>query len=80
MIVQAAGALLWRRENGVLKVLLIHRDRYDDWSWPKGKLDKGESISEAAVREIHEETGLKVCLGVKLQEIEYKLDNGQRKI
>ena len=80
MIVQAAGALLWRRENGVLKVLLIHRDRYDDWSWPKGKLDKGESISEAAVREIHEETGLKVCLGVKLQEIEYRLDNGQRKI
>ena len=80
MIVVAAGAILWRRENGVLKVLLIHRDRYDDWSWPKGKLDKGESISEAAVREIREETGLKVCLGVKLQEIEYKLDNGQRKV
>lgn len=80
MIVLAAGAILWRRENGVLKVLLIHRDRYDDWSWPKGKLDKGESISEAAVREIKEETGLKVCLGVKLQEIEYKLDNGQRKV
>lgn len=80
MIVVAAGAILWRRENGVLKVLLIHRDRYDDWSWPKGKLDKGESISEAGVREIREETGLKVCLGVKLQEIEYKLDNGQRKV
>ena len=80
MIVVAAGALLWRSENGVLKVLLIHRDRYDDWSWPKGKLDKGESISEAAVREIREETGLSVNLGVKLSEIEYKLDNGQRKV
>jgi 8-oxo-dGTP diphosphatase len=80
MIVVAAGALLWRRENGVLKVLLIHRDRYDDWSWPKGKLDKGEAISEAAVREIKEETGLTVSLGVKLYELEYKLDNGNRKV
>jgi 8-oxo-dGTP diphosphatase len=80
MIVIAAGALLWRRENGVLKVLLIHRDRYDDWSWPKGKLDKGEAISEAAVREIKEETGLSVSLGVKLYELEYKLDNGNRKV
>jgi 8-oxo-dGTP diphosphatase len=80
MIVVAAGALLWRRENGVLKVLLIHRDRYDDWSWPKGKLDKGEAISEAAVREIREETGLAVSLGVKLYELEYKLDNGNRKV
>ena len=80
MIVVAAGALLWRRENGVLKVLVIHRDRYDDWSWPKGKLDKGEAISEAAVREIREETGLSVTLGVKLYELEYKLDTGNRKV
>lgn len=80
MIVLAAGALLWRRENGVLKVLLIHRERYDDWSWPKGKLDKGEALSEAAVREIREETGLAVSLGAKLFELEYKLDNGNRKI
>jgi 8-oxo-dGTP diphosphatase len=80
MFVVAAGALLWRRENGVLKVLVIHRDRYDDWSWPKGKLDKGEAISEAAVREIREETGLSVTLGVKLYELEYKLDTGNRKV
>ncbi len=80
MIVVAAGALLWRRENGVLKVLVIHRERYDDWSWPKGKLDKGESISEAAVREIREETGLSVALGVKLYELEYKIEHGNRKV
>mgnify|MGYP000185391626 CR=1 FL=1 len=56
MAVVAAGAILWRKEKNTLKVLLIHRGRYDDWSWPKGKLDKGEGVSEAAVREIKEET------------------------
>ncbi len=80
MIVVAAGALLWRRENGVLKVLVIHRARYDDWSWPKGKLDRDESISEAAIREIREETGLRVSLGVKLFELEYKIEDGNRKV
>ena len=63
MAVVAAGAILWRKEKNTLKVLLIHRGRYDDWSWPKGKLDKGEGISEAAVREIKEETGIKISLG-----------------
>ena len=80
MPVVAAGAILWRKEKGVLKVLMIHRSRYDDWSWPKGKLDKGEAVSEAAVRELKEETGLKVSLGVKLFVSEYKLDNGAKKV
>ena len=80
MPVVAAGAILWRREKNELKVLLIHRARYDDWSWPKGKLDKGETVTEAAVRELKEETGLKVQLGPKLFTSEYKLDNGAKKI
>ncbi len=79
MSVIAAGAILWRIEKGELKVALIHRARYDDWSWPKGKLDKGETIAEAAVREIREETGLKVSLGVHLSEIHYPLANGADK-
>lgn len=72
----AAGAILWRIEKDELKVAIIHRSRYDDWSWPKGKLDKGETIAEAAVREIREETGLRVALGVHLAEINYKMPNG----
>ncbi len=80
MPVVAAGAILWRKEKGELRVLMIHRSRYDDWSWPKGKLDKGEAVSEAAVREIKEETGLKVSLGVKLFVSDYKLDNGSKKV
>lgn len=77
--VVAAGAILWRIERGELKVAIIHRARYDDWSWPKGKLDKGETIAQAAVRELREETGLKVTLGVHLAEINYKLPNGSDK-
>ena len=79
MRVVAAGAILWRIEKGDLKVAIIHRARYDDWSWPKGKLDKGETIAEAAVREIREETGLRVYLGVPLAEIHYSLPNGSDK-
>lgn len=80
MPVFAAGAILWRKEKDTLKVLLIHRGRYDDWSWPKGKLDKGEGLSEAAVREIKEETGIKVSLGPKLFESRYLLANGSKKV
>ena len=79
MTVVAAGAILWRLEKGELKLAIIHRSRYDDWSWPKGKIDKGETVAEAAVREIREETGLRVSLGVYLSEINYKLPNGDKK-
>lgn len=77
--VVAAGAILWRLEKGELKVAIIHRSRYDDWSWPKGKLDKGETVAQAAVREIREETGLKINLGVHLAEINYALPTGATK-
>ena len=80
MPVVAAGAILWRKEKGELRVLMIHRTRYNDWSWPKGKLDKGEQVAEAAVRELKEETGLKVSLGAKLYVSEYKLANGNKKV
>lgn len=77
--VYAAGAVLWREEKGVLKVLLVHRARYLDWAWPKGKLDPGEVLPQTAVREIREETGLSVKLGMKLPVQEYNLPSGQPK-
>ena len=61
--IPAAGAVPWRRRRGRLQVLLVHRPRYDDWSWAKGKLDPGEEWPVAAVREVLEETGLVVRLG-----------------
>lgn len=69
--VQAAGALVWRIRTGRLQVLLVHRPRYRDWSWPKGKLETGESTVEAAIREVAEETGLDVVLGLPLPGLTY---------
>lgn len=79
MTVYAAGALCWREVDGQLLVAVIHRRRYGDWSWPKGKVDPGESLPQAAVREIREETGLKVKLGVHLGTQKYLLPNGSDK-
>jgi 8-oxo-dGTP diphosphatase len=70
-VIPAAGTLPWRRRDGRLEVALVHRPKYDDWSWAKGKLDPGEQPSVAAARETLEETGLVVRLGVPLPPAEY---------
>ncbi|ROP42829.1 NUDIX hydrolase [Pseudokineococcus lusitanus] len=71
--VRAAGALCWHVRGGVLRVLLVHRPRYDDWSFPKGKLEAGEPAAVAAVREVAEETGLRIALGRPLPTARYVL-------
>jgi 8-oxo-dGTP pyrophosphatase MutT (NUDIX family) len=65
--IEAAGGVVIR--DGLVAV--VHRPRYDDWSLPKGKLDAGESFEEAALREVREETGLRVSLGEELPSVEY---------
>lgn len=79
MTIYAAGAILWREVKGQLSVALIHRARYDDWSWPKGKQDPGETMPQTAVREIAEETGLKIRLGVPLHVARYTVGKGEPK-
>ena len=56
-----------------IELCIVHRPKYDDWSWPKGKVDPNESHRHAAVREIGEESGLSVELGPYLGDIEYPL-------
>ena len=72
-VVLAAGTLPWRRRRGQLQVAVVHRPKYDDWSWPKGKLDPGETFPVAAARETAEETGLVVRLGRPLPTSTYHL-------
>lgn len=67
----AAGALVWRVRDEELQVLAVHRPRYDDWSWPKGKLNKGETLPACAIREVAEETGKQVVLGQPLPTLRY---------
>lgn len=57
----------------------MHRGRYDDWTFPKGKLDPGEGWDQAAVREVFEETGIVPVLGRELAGTEYVDHRGRRK-
>jgi 8-oxo-dGTP pyrophosphatase MutT (NUDIX family) len=66
-VIRSAGGVVVR--DG--RVLLVHRDRYDDWSLPKGKLEEGETWEEAALREVWEETGLRCELGTFLGRTTY---------
>ena len=71
-IVSAGGVVLREHTDG-LQVLLIHRERYDDWSLPKGKGEADELLPETAVREIQEETGVAARLGLRLPSLRYKV-------
>ena len=66
--VQAAGGVVSR--DG--RIALVHRPKYDDWTFPKGKLDSGEDFEQAAMREVEEETGLRCRLGRDLGETRYR--------
>jgi 8-oxo-dGTP pyrophosphatase MutT (NUDIX family) len=79
-MIEAAGGVPWRRTSSdKVKVLVIHRPRYDDWSLPKGKLEPGESARSAALREVEEETGLRCKAGDELAELRYKDRKGRSK-
>lgn len=76
--IAAAGAVVWRRRAGVVEVSLVYRERYGDWTLPKGKLERGESARIAAHREVLEETGARVALGRYLGRTRYRV-NADRK-
>ena len=91
-LVRSAGALVWRFTDpervavpgepidpADIEVLMVHRPRYHDWSWPKGKTENGESLVAAAVREVEEETGQIITLGAPLTTQRYRLGGGQTK-
>ena len=71
--IPAAGALLYREIDGELQLAVVHRPRYQDWSWPKGKLVESESPQTGAVREVNEEIGKPVILGRPLPSLRYQL-------
>jgi 8-oxo-dGTP diphosphatase len=75
--VQAAGGLVVRADG---RLAVIHRPRYDDWSLPKGKLEPGESFEDGALREVHEETGIRGRIVAELTPIGYVDRKGRDKI
>jgi 8-oxo-dGTP diphosphatase len=78
--VRAAGGVVWRSTGAGVEVLVIHRPRYGDWSFPKGKARDDESDEESAVREVEEETGLRCTLGPELASTRYRDAKGRKKV
>jgi 8-oxo-dGTP pyrophosphatase MutT (NUDIX family) len=76
--VRAAGGVVCRPGANGPCVAVVHRPRYDDWSLPKGKLDRGETWEEAALREVQEEIGLRCRLGRELTAAEYLVRSGRK--
>jgi 8-oxo-dGTP diphosphatase len=80
-VVRAAGGVVSRRaEGGAVEVLLIHRGARRDWSFPKGKLEAGETDEACALREVEEETGLRCVLGPELPPVSYHDRRGRAKV
>lgn len=77
--IRAAGGLVHRKGGTAIEVLVVHRPRYEDWSLPKGKLDPGETLEEAALREVEEETGWRCRLGEHIGKNEYRDRHGRSK-
>ena len=77
-VVRAAGGVVVARE-APLRVLVVHRPRYDDWSFPKGKAEPGERDEDCALREVEEETGLACALGEELPSTSYTDSRGRVK-
>ena len=79
-LIRAAGAVLWRRlSDELLQIALIHRPRYNDWSFPKGKAEENESDISCAYREVLEETGYVSQFGPELGSVNYEVD-GKKKV
>ena len=80
-VIAAAGVVLWRRlSEDLLQVALIHRPRYDDWSFPKGKVEAGESEISTAFREALEETGYNAIFGPELCTVEYLVGDIKKRV
>ena len=75
-LVRAAGGVIERDGS----VLLVHRPEYDDWSFPKGKLEGSETWEQGALREVEEETGLRCELGEELGLTSYEVTAGPKEV
>jgi 8-oxo-dGTP pyrophosphatase MutT (NUDIX family) len=72
-VILAAGGIVGRETPNGQEVIVIHRRHHDDWTLPKGKLKRGESFPQAAIREVREETGCVVQLGEFLGAVSYEV-------
>jgi 8-oxo-dGTP pyrophosphatase MutT (NUDIX family) len=79
-MIRAAGGVVVRETGEGIEVLVVHRPRYDDWTFPKGKAEPGESDEDCALREVEEETGLRCKLDRELRSTSYVDAQGRPKL
>ncbi len=79
-IAAAGGVVVRRDEDRRVRVAVIHRPKYMDWSLPKGKLERDEGWLEAALREVREETGFSCEAGAELPPVSYRDRKGRSKL
>jgi 8-oxo-dGTP pyrophosphatase MutT (NUDIX family) len=79
-VIRAAGGVVVRETGDGIEVLVVHRPRYDDWTFPKGKAELGESDEDCALREVEEETGLRCELVRELPSTSYTDAHGRQKL
>ncbi|MSW32347.1 MAG: NUDIX domain-containing protein [Actinobacteria bacterium] len=78
--VRAAGGVISRGAGTDLELVIVHRPRYDDWTFPKGKAESGETDEQTAHREVLEETGFDCELGEELPSVTYRDHKNRSKI
>jgi 8-oxo-dGTP pyrophosphatase MutT (NUDIX family) len=80
-LVLAAGGVISRVNwRGQREVLLVYRSTQDDWTFPKGKVEPGETLEQCALREVLEETSLSCSLGYQLPSVSYVDRKGRAKL
>lgn len=66
----SSGAVVYKIENDIVKILLMYRKTTNTWHLSKGTQNKGETLEETALREVREETGLDIKLGKYIGKVE----------
>lgn len=79
-LVRAAGGVVTRSGPDGVEVLVVHRPRYDDWTLPKGKVERDETAADTARREVQEETGFVCSVGPEIAEVGYSDRRGRAKL
>ena len=79
-VIAAAGGVVWRPAGDGIEIAVVHRERHDDWSLPKGHVDAGEHALQTACREVVEETGLAVVAGRRGLTTRYEVDGAPKRV